>query len=74
MKTVKEVVHRALYEVGVGYADEYDVGVIISALNAAGYVIVPKEATKEMIEAAFWAAADEDAERVWQRMLAARPK
>ena len=32
-------------------------------------VLVPKRATKEMIDAAYWAALDENAESVWGKMI-----
>lgn len=32
-------------------------------------VLVPRIPTKEMLDAAFWAAHEEDAELVWERMV-----
>lgn len=34
-------------------------------------VLVPRRPTREMIEAAYWAALDEDAEGVWRHMIEA---
>jgi hypothetical protein len=34
-------------------------------------VLVPRRPTKEMIEAAYWAALDENAAGVWARMIEA---
>jgi hypothetical protein len=34
-------------------------------------VLVPRRATKEMIDAAYWTAHDENAESVWDEMIAA---
>ena len=34
-------------------------------------VLMPRHPTKEMIEAAYWAAHDEDAEGVWDEMIKA---
>ena len=34
-------------------------------------VLVPSHPTKEMIEAAYWAAHNEDAEAVWEKMILA---
>jgi hypothetical protein len=44
---------------------------MLAALDAAGYVIVPKEPTQEMIEAGWAAAHDESAAECWRDMLAA---
>lgn len=51
--------------------DDMRVAAVLSALDAAGYVIVPKEPTQEMIEAGWAAAHDESAAECWRDMLAA---
>lgn len=33
------------------------------------YVLIPRVPTKEMIDAAYWAALDEDAGAVWEAMI-----
>ena len=51
-----------------------DLGVtntILGALEAGGYVIVPRVPTPEMLDAAYWSAAGEDAGGVWQDMIEA---
>lgn len=44
---------------------------IVSAIEAMGYVCVPRIPSKEMMDAAYWAAVGEDAEGVWEEMLKA---
>jgi hypothetical protein len=34
-------------------------------------ILVPRHPTKDMIEAAYWAAHNEDAETVWEKMVVA---
>ena len=41
----------------------------MSQQNESDMVLVPRRPTKEMIEAAFWAASDEDAAGVWKAMV-----
>ncbi len=53
---------------------EEDAEAAIKALDAAGFVIVPKEPTPAMIEAAWASALDEDAAGVWTHMIEARPR
>jgi hypothetical protein len=45
----------------------------LSALARAGYVCVPREPTKKMLEAAWADALGEDAAGVWSSMIAAAP-
>jgi hypothetical protein len=41
---------------------------VLAALNAAGYVCVPREPTKAMLESAWACALDEDAKGLWESM------
>jgi hypothetical protein len=49
----------------------HDAAVILSALSAAGYVIVPREATEEMLDAGGGALADEEIRALYRAMIAA---
>ena len=42
---------------------------IALAVYEAGYVCVPREPTKEMLDAAYWAALAEDPTDVWSTMI-----
>lgn len=42
---------------------------LLAALDAAGYVCVPRDPTKDMMDAAWAYALDEDAEGVWKSMI-----
>ena len=42
---------------------------VLAALSAAGYVCVPREPTKAMVESAWACALDEDAKGVWESMI-----
>jgi hypothetical protein len=44
---------------------------VLRELAVAGYVIVPKEPTKEMLDAAWASALGEDAAGVWRDMIEA---
>jgi len=46
---------------------------VLEALAAAGWVVVPRVPTEDMLEAAFWSAHAEDAEGVWSQMIGALP-
>jgi hypothetical protein len=41
------------------------------AIEAAGYVCVPKVATQKMIAAAYWQAVGEKVDEIWEEMIAA---
>lgn len=47
---------------------------VLAAIDRAGYVIVPKQPTKEMLDAAYYDALAEDAAGVWREMIAAHLK
>lgn len=47
---------------------------VLAALDAAGYVCVPREPTEAMVDAAYWPAHDENAKEVWEQMVAASSK
>ena len=44
--------------------------IALQALADAGYVCVPRNANKRMIDAAYWSAYGEDAGGVWGLMIA----
>jgi hypothetical protein len=44
---------------------------LIRALEARGLALVPKVATAEMLDAAYWAVHDEDAASTWDLMVRA---
>jgi hypothetical protein len=47
---------------------------VLAALAAAGYVCVPRDPTKAMLESAWAHALDEDAEGVWKSMVESAPQ
>lgn len=51
----------------VGSAD--DAKRVLTALEAAGWVCVPREPTQQMLDAAYWSALAENAAGVWEDML-----
>ena len=44
---------------------------VIAALEAAGYVCVPREPTERMLDAAYWSAYGANAAGVWTDMIRA---
>jgi hypothetical protein len=60
---------QVLKAIDHGGGQACDVAGVIRELNAAGYVIVPREPTKSMIEAAWADALAEDAAGVWREMI-----
>ena len=53
---------------------EVQVQSILNAIFAAGWVVVPRSPTQEMLLAAWASALAENAEGVWRDMIAASPE
>lgn len=77
MKTPEEIINDAAV-LRPGRFSEMPGKTVTEALDAAGYVIRPKKATKEMCEAAYWVegcigpfGSKTDAAHVWETMIAA---
>lgn len=73
--TAGEALHKAIDVAFNGALGDLDDGYdrILAALDAAGFVVVPKVPTRNMLMQAMSGGVGADARTIWTAMLAARP-